>query len=269
MENLLEKLQGFAETYGPKVVAAVLTLVIGWIVAKILVNVVRRVMVKAKVDATLVGFCGNMLYMLLITLVIISAIGKLGVPTASFVAIIGAAGLAVGFALQGSLGNFAAGVMLIMFRPFKAGDYIEAAGTSGVVEVVHVFATTLTTPDNKTVIVPNSAITGGNITNYSAKDKRRVDLVFGIGYGDDMKKAKNIINELLAKDQRILKDPPPTVAVLELADSSVNLAVRPWVPVAEYWNVYFALTEAVKTEFDAQGITIPFPQQDVHMHQVA
>ena len=226
-------------------------------------------MVRAKVDATLIGFCGHLLFMLMMTLVVVSAIAKLGVQTASFTAVLAAAGFAIGFALQGSLGNFAAGVMLIIFRPFKIGDFIEAAGVSGSVKLIQVFATTITTPDNKTIVVPNSSISGGNITNYSAEDHRRVDLVFAIGYGDDLKKAKDVLAGVLAKDQRVLDDPAPTIAVLELADNSVNIAVRPWVKSTDYWNVRFAITEAVKHEFDTQGISIPFPQQDVHIHQVA
>jgi small conductance mechanosensitive channel len=185
------------------------------------------------------------------------------------VAIIGAAGLAVAFALQGALGNFASGVMLIMFRPFKVGDFVEAAGTMGVISEVQVFATVLTTPDNKKIIVPNGAITSGNIVNYSANDTRRIDLVFGIGYEDDMKKAKGIIEEVLKKDDRILDDPAPKIALLELADSSVNFAVRPWVKTEDYWNVYFDLNETIKREFDEKGVSIPFPQRDIHVHQVA
>ena len=265
----IETAQSLAATWGPRILALLATLIIGWIIARILTALTRRLMTKAKVEATLVEFCANMLYMGLLALVVISALSAAGFPTTSFVAVIGAAGLAVGFALQGSLANFAAGVMLIIFRPFKLGDYIEAGGTSGIVEVIQVFATTLKTPDNKIVVVPNSAITGGNITNYSAEETRRIDLVFGISYGDDLKKAKRILAELLAKDKRVLTEPEATVAVLELADSSVNIAVRPWVKTADYWSVFFDLTEAVKLEFDAQEVSIPFPQQDVHMHQVA
>jgi small conductance mechanosensitive channel len=202
------------------------------------------------------------------TFVIVAAIGTLGVQTTSFVAVLGAAGLAVGFALQGSLSNFAAGVMLIVFRPFKAGDYVEAGGTAGSVQEVSIFTTVMKTPDNKKVIIPNSQITGGSITNYSAMETRRVDMVFGIGYGDNIKQAKDTLEQILAADERILKDPAPTIAVSELADSSVNFVVRPWVKTADYWAVYFDLTEKVKLTFDEKGISIPFPQQDVHMHQV-
>jgi small conductance mechanosensitive channel len=200
--------------------------------------------------------------------VIIAAINTLGVQTTSFIAVIGAAGLAIGFALQGSLANFASGVMLIIFRPFKAGDFVEAGGTSGAVEAIHIFNTVLKTPDNKKVIIPNSKVTGDNIVNYSAKDTRRVDLVFGIGYEDDIRKAKQTLEQIVASDERVLKDPAPTIAVSELGDSSVNFVVRPWVNTADYWSVYFDLTEKVKLTFDDQGISIPFPQTDVHLHKV-
>jgi len=260
--------QNLVQTYGPKLLAGLAVLIIGWIVARILCGILRRVMARAKVDATLAGFTGNMVYMTLLTLVVISAISAAGFPSTSFVAVIGAAGVAIGLALQGSLANFAAGVMLILFRPFKAGDFIEAGGATGTVEEVHVFATTLKTPDNKRIIVPNAGITGGNITNFSAKEIRRVDLVFGIGYGDDLQRAKDVLVEILRKDECVLADPAPVIAVLELADSSVNLAVRPWVKTADYWDVYFEVTEKVKREFDAQGVSIPFPQRDIHIHQV-
>jgi small conductance mechanosensitive channel len=269
MDDFTAKAQEWLGVYGPIALKALLTLIIGWIVAKILTGVVRRVMRKAKVEPTLIGFAGNLTFALIMTLVVISAIQKLGIPSASFVAVIGAAGLAIGFALQGSLANFAAGVMLIIFRPFKAGDYVEAGGVSGSVEEIQVFATVMKTPDNKRVIVPNSAITGGSIINYSANDTRRVDLVFGISYTDDIKKAKEILENVLSQDERVLKDPAPTVAVGELADSSVNFVVRPWVKTADYWNVLFDVTEAVKQRFDAESISIPFPQRDVHLHQVA
>jgi len=201
--------------------------------------------------------------------VFIAALGTLGVETASFAAVIAAAGLAVGFALQGSLSNFAAGVMLIIFRPFKAGDFVEAGGAMGAVEAVNIFNTIMKSPDNKKVIIPNSKITGDSIVNYSAQDTRRVDMVFGIGYDDDIRKAKSTLEQILASDERVLKDPAPTVAVSELADSSVNFVVRPWVKTADYWGVFFDITEKVKLTFDEQGISIPFPQRDIHMFQEA
>jgi small conductance mechanosensitive channel len=269
METVIESIRNFVVAHGPAVLKAVVVLVVGWLVARFLRGLVRRLMVRGGVDPTLIGFCASITYIGLMVLVVVSALGKLGVQTTSFVAVIAAAGLAVGFALQGSLGNFAAGVLLITFRPFKVGDFIEAGGISGAVEEIQVFATTLKTPDNKAITVPNGAITGGNIINYSAKPVRRVDMVFGIGYGDDIKRAKEVIQGVLTGDSRILKEPEPTIAVSELADSSVNIVVRPWVKTADYWGVFFDITEAVKLEFDAQGITIPYPQQDVHMHQAA
>ena len=269
MGALMDKIQSLVGAWGPLVLKAVLILVVGWLVARLLRGVLQRVMAKGKVDPTLISFSSSLVYMAVMAMVVIAALGTLGVDTGSFVAVIAAAGFAIAFALQGSLGNFAAGVMLIIFRPFKVGDFIEAGGTSGVVEVLQVFATTLKTADNKTITVPNSAITGGNITNYSVKPTRRIDLVFGIGYDDDLQKAKAVLSDILAKDDRVLDDPEPTVAVLELADSSVNFAVRPWVKTADYWPVLFDITEAVKRELDRAGISIPYPQQDVHMHQVA
>ena len=271
MQALLDycKEHDLVGTYGEAILQALVTLVLGWLVAKIIRGIVRRVMRRAKMDEMLVGFVGNMTFMALMALVIISALGVLGVPIASFAAVLAAAGLAIGLALQGSLSNFAAGVMIIAFRPFKVGDYVEAGGVAGVVEEVQVFATKLRTPDNKSVIVPNNSITAGDITNYSAKETRRVDLVFGIGYNDDLQQAKKVLTEIVKRDERVLEDPAPTIAVLELGDSSINFAVRPWVKTADYWDVHFGITEAVKVEFDRQGISIPFPQRDVHLHQVA
>jgi small conductance mechanosensitive channel len=220
-------------------------------------------------DETLAKFLVALTRITLLTLVIIAAITALGVEPVSFVAVLGAAGLAVGMALQGSLSNFAAGVMLIIFRPFNVGDYVEAGGSAGVVQEIRIFSTILNTPDNKKVILPNSTVTGGNIVNYSANDTRRVDMVFGIGYDDDIKAAKEILEQIVAADNRVLKDPAPKIAVSELADSSVNFVVRPWVKTEDYWNVYFDITEKVKLTFDEKGISIPFPQTDVHLHQVA
>jgi small conductance mechanosensitive channel len=242
-------------------------LIIGRIFVGILTGVVRRVLSRHRADDTLAKFLVSLTKIALMTFVVIAAIRALGVETTSLIAVIGAAGLAIGFALQGSLANFASGVMLIVFRPFKAGDYVEAGGTSGIVEAIQIFNTILNTPDNRKVIVPNSKVTGDNIVNYSAMDKRRIDLVFGIGYDDDIRKAKETLESILRKDERILKDPAPTVAVLELGDSSINFAVRPWVKTQDYWNVYFALNEKVKLTFDSEGISIPFPQRDVHLIQ--
>ncbi|RKX23750.1 MAG: mechanosensitive ion channel family protein, partial [Candidatus Zixiibacteriota bacterium] len=220
MENLTDTITEWLTLYGWKVVGAIATLIIGRIVIGILTGIVKRLMQKSKADETLVKFLVSLTKTALLAVLFIAVLEQLGVETTSFVAIIGAAGLAIGFALQGSLANFAAGIMLIIFRPFKAGDYVEAGGTSGVVESISIFNTILKTPDNKKVYVPNGSIMGGNITNYSAEDTRRVDLVFGIGYDDDIKKAKQILERLVQADSRVLKDPAPTVAVSELADSS-------------------------------------------------
>ena len=253
--------------YAPSFVAGVLTLLIGWWVAKIIRGVLRRILSK-KVDSTLTSFLCSLSYMAMVTLVVISALGKFGANTGSFVAIIGAAGLALGFALQGSLANFAAGVMIIAFRPFKEGDFVELGGIAGIVLEIQIFATVMKTGDNKRITIPNSNITGANITNYSAHPTRRVDMVFGISYGDDLRQAKEVLEGILAKDERILKDPAPVVAVSELGDSSVNFVVRPWVNTADYWSVYWDTHEAVKLGFDAAGVSIPFPQTDVHLHRV-
>ena len=228
---------------------------------------VKKMMAKGNVDETLISFVGNLTYIALLAFVIIAALNQLGIQTTSFIAVIGAAGLAIGLALQGSLANFAAGVLMIIFRPFKAGDYIEGAGVAGTVEQVQIFATQLKTPDNKTIIVPNAKMMGDNITNYSAKDTRRVDMVIGVGYGDDLKKVREVLEDILAKDDRILEDPAPTIGVLELGDNSVNFAVRPWVKTEDYWGAYFDFTETVKRRFDEEGISIPYPQRDVHLYE--
>ena len=268
MEQATELMKEFAMQYGLKIVGAIAILFIGRIVAGMLASLVRKLMDRSGTDATLTKFVYSLTRTALMTFVFIAALGSLGVQTASFVAIIGAAGLAIGFALQGSLSNFASGVMLIIFRPFKAGDFVEAGGTSGSVDSIGIFVTIMTTPDNKKIIIPNSKIAGDTITNYSAMDTRRIDMVFGIGYGDDIKKAKQTLEQIIANDSRILKDPAPMVVVAELADSSVNFAVRPWVKKEDYWSVLFDMNETVKLTFDREGISIPFPQQDVHMHQV-
>jgi len=267
MENLLAKIWELLTIYGLKVIAAVVVFIVGRWVAKGLRKFAENVMNKRQVDPTIVSFVANMTYIALLVFVVLAALGQLGIQTTSFIAVIGAAGLAIGLALQGSLANFAAGFLMIIFRPFKIGDYIEGAGVAGTVEVIQIFTTQLQTPDNKTVIIPNAGLTAGNITNYSATGTRRVDLVMGIGYGDDIDKARTRMEDILAKDERILKDPAPKIAVVELADSSVNFVVRPWVKSEYYWDVYFDTTENIKKSFDVQGISIPFPQRDVHMYE--
>ena len=269
VQALPGKVWWFLQAYGPAVLQAIIIYIVGKWVAKILRGIFRRVLLKSKVDPTLASFVVNVAYAVLVVFVIITAVDKLGVQTTSFVALLGAAGLAVGFALQGSLSNFASGVMIILFRPFKLGDFVEAGGTAGVIESIDMLVTVLTTPDNKKIIVPNSTMMGGTIVNYSAHATRRVDMVFGIGYDDDLQKAKQALETILANHPLVLKDPAPAVALGEFADSSVNFNVRPWVKTEDYWKVYSDIHETVKLEFDKQNISIPFPQQDVHLHQVA
>ncbi len=262
-----EKGLDVATLYGLKIIYALLIFVIGRWVARILKNLVQKLMVKSKVEITLVSFVGNITYVALLAFVILASLGQLGIQTTSFIAVLGAAGLAVGLALQGSLSNFAAGVLMIIFQPFKVGDKIEGAGIIGVVEEIQLFTTQLSTPDNKTIIVPNSKLTSDNITNYSMKGALRVDLVIGIGYGDDIDKFKSVILDELSKDSRILKDPSIFIGLLELGDSSVNFVVRPWVNTSDYWDVYFDSMENIKKRMDAEGLSIPFPQRDVHLYK--
>ena len=267
MEISVDKIWELMTAYGLKVIAAIAIFVIGRWIAKIFRSVTKKVMSKRNIDETIGAFVRNFIYYLLLIFFILAAINQLGVQTTSFIAIIGAAGLAVGLALQGSLSNFASGFLLIIFRPFQIGDYIESAGTAGTVEKIQIFTTQLLSPDNKTIIIPNARITADNIVNYSTQGTRRCDLVFGIGYQDDIDKARKILEKLITADERILKDPAPRIAVSALADSSVNFMVRPWVNSADYWNVYCDLTEQVKKRFDAEGVSIPFPQRDVHVYE--
>ena len=245
-------------------IALVIFLVGKWIARKI-TDIVKKGMSRANMDAALVSFLGNGVFMILMVCVVLVTLDFVGVKTTSFVAILGAAGLAVGLALKGSLANFASGVLIIMFRPFTVGNAIDAGGVFGIVEEISILTTNMKTPDNKVIIVPNSQIMGGAITNFSKKETRRVDMVFGCSYDDDIKKAKALLEDILQKDERILKDPAYTVGVSELGDSSVNFAVRPWVNAADYWNVFFDTHETVKIRFDEEGLSIPYPQSDVHM----
>ncbi len=268
-DDALDKAYQAITLYGTEFLAAVAIFVVGRWFAKWLAGLSEKAMTRMEIDPTLIGFVRKLVYVMLLTFVVMAAIAQLGIQTTSFIAVLGAAGFAIGLALQGSLANFAAGVLLIIFRPFKVGDFVEAAGISGVVEALQIFTTTLRTGDNKTIIVPNGQIGSGIIINYSTKDTRRVDLTFGVGYGDDLDHVRNVIEQVLDEDDRILDDPPYTIAVSELADSSVNFAVRPWVRSGDYWPVFFALNEAIKKRFDKEGISIPYPQQDVYIHQVA
>lgn len=264
-----EKVIDATVTYGMSVLAAIIILVVGLWAAKKVAALFRTALGKKDVDPTLIGFFGSMVHGAIAVFVVIAAISKLGVQTTSFVAVIGAAGLAVGLALQGSLSNFASGVLLILFKPFRAGNFIKAGGEAGIVVEVGILTTELKTPDNVKIILPNSQILGGSITNFSAHDTRRCDMVVGVSYQDDLNKAKGIIETLLAADARVLKDPAPQVAVSNLSDSSVDFVVRPWVNAADYWDFKFDFTKAVKEQFDAEGVSIPFPQRDVHLFQQA
>jgi len=267
MDEIVLKLQEWIALYGLKVIAAILILVIGTLAAKIIRAFIRRLLKRSRVEETLVSFITSVSYVALMAFVIIAAVGKLGVQTTSFVAVLGAAGLAIGLALQGSLANFAAGVLMILFKPFKVGDFIEAAGTMGGVEEIGIFTTELKTPDNKKVIVPNAKITGDNIINYTAKGTRRMDIVACVSYSSDLDKVRKVLEEILSEEERFLKDPAPTIGVLELADSSVNFAFRPWVRTDDYWDVFFETQEKIKKRFDAAGIEIPFPQRDIHFYK--
>ena len=253
--------------FGLKLATALAIFLVGKYIVRLVVKAISNVMKKQQVDQTLETFICNLVRMTMLVVVVIAAIGALGVETTSFIAIFGAAGLAIGLALQGSLSNFASGVLIVLFQPYKVGDFIEAAGIAGSVEQVQILTTILKTGDNKQIIVPNSQIMDSIITNYSANDTRRVDMVVGVSYEDDLDKVRKTLEELVAAEDRILPEPAVTIAVSALADSSVNFIVRPWVKTGDYWGVTFDLTEAIKKRFDKEGISFPFPQQDVHLYQ--
>ena len=265
--NIEELISTYIIPWGINILLALAVLIIGRWVAKLVVRIIKRLMKTANMDEVLIGFLSSILKVVLLVVVVIAALEQLGVNTTSLVAIFAAAGLAVGLALKDSLSNFAAGVMLIIFKPFKVGDFIEAAGISGAVEVIRVFNTQLRTGDNREIIVPNSQIYSGIITNFSARERRRIDLLIGIGYEDDIKAAKQVLERILQMEERVLREPAPVILVAELGESSVDLAVRPWVNSADYLNVRSDLLETIKREFDAAGISIPFPQRHVHMQQ--
>ena len=254
--------------YGVNIISALIILFIGNLIVKAVANSVAKVLQKKKMDRAVVEFIHGLVRYLLFVIVLIAALGRLGVQTASVVAVIGAAGLAVGLALQGALSNFAAGVLIVAFRPFKSGDYVEIGGVAGSVDSIQIFQTVLTTPDNKMVVVPNGSVIGSPITNYSRHATRRIDLMIGVSYGADLQKTKELLTKICESDKRVLKEPGVQVGVHTLADSSVNFVVRPWVSTADYWNVYFDLMQAIKEGLDKEGIEIPFPQMDVHMNKV-
>jgi len=267
VENFLDRLPEYLLTYGMRLVAALLIFFVGKWVARLVSRLIERFALRAEVDKTLASFLRTLAYALLLAFVIIAAVDKIGVKTTSFVAIIGAAGLAVGFALQGSLSNFAAGVILIVFKPFKVGQFIDAGGAKGTVQEIQIFSTVLSGPDNRRIVIPNSKITADKITNFSGIDKRRIDMVFGISYDDDIKKAKDILERIVSSYSRVLKDPAPAIAVAELADSSVNILCRPWVKPSDYGSVRSDMLEKCKVELEKNGISIPFPQTDVHVYE--
>lgn len=266
MQILAEKLIEWLTLYGLKALAAIAIFVFGRWIAMLLRNFLRRMMQKSHLEETLISFVCSLCYNVLIVFIIIAALGQLGIQTASVVAVLGAAGLAVGLALQGSLSNFAAGLLMVIFKPFKVDDYIEAAGTAGIVESIGIFSTELRAVDGKKIIVPNNKITADTITNYSAKPTRRLNVIASASYSDDIDKVRKVLEKIIEEDDRILPDPKPMVVVAELGNNGINFALRSWVKTSDYWNVLFSLNEKIKKNFDAEGITIPFQQQDVHLY---
>lgn len=268
MEKYMEMAIDLALEYGPKLVGAIIVWIIGGIVIKAITKGFERILNKRDIDASLKPFLKGIVGALLKVMLVISVLGMLGIEMTSFVAILGAAGLAVGMALSGTLQNFAGGVMILIFKPFKNGDFLEAQGHIGTVSEIQIFNTILKTLDNKTIIIPNGGLANGSMTNYSTEEKRRVDWTFGIGYGDKTDDAKTVLLDLMKEDSRILSDPAePFVAVSELGDSSVNFAVRAWVKSEDYWGVFFDMNEKVYNTFDKKGLNIPYPQMDVHVHK--
>lgn len=265
LDAIVPTLQSLAAEWGLKVLGALAVVIIGRVIAGWFRSITRTALTRASFDATLVPFLANLVFIALMTFILISAAGLVGIPVTSFVAVIGAAGLAVALAFQGTLSNFSSGVMLLTFRPFKVGDFVEAGGTTGVVQEIGIFVTTLHTVDNVRIIVPNTKISGDTIKNFTANPTRRIDLVMGVGYDDDLNVAIRTIREVLSEEDRILPEPEPQVAVSELGDSSVNIVVRPWVDASDYWPTRFDLTKALKERLEAAGCQIPFPQRDVHL----
>jgi len=266
LSNVMDYLTAFAMTYGLRLLGAIIVLIIGWKVIGAIKRGLIRGMEKREMEPSLKSFLGSILVILLRVLLIISVLSMLGVAMTSFIAILGAFGLAIGLALSGALQNFAGGVMILLFKPFRVGDFIDAQGYMGTVREIQIVNTILKTPDNKTVIIPNGGLATGTMVNFSTEPQRRVDWTFGIAYGDDAEKAKGVIMDLIRADQRVLADPEPFIAVGELADSSVNFTVRAWVNAADYWGVFFDMNQKVYQTFPQKGLNIPFPQMDVHMH---
>lgn len=267
--NLSQLIDTTLIPWGINILTAIAIFIVGRWAAKLVIKIARNLLEKTHMDSMLIDFVLSIANALLLLFIIIAALSQLGVDTTSLVALIGAAGLAIGLALQNSLSNFASGVMLIIFKPFKSGDFVNAGGEMGVVESIGIFTTTMRSGDNKEMIIPNGAIYSGTITNFSARDTRRVDMVFSIGYDDDIRQAKALLEKIINEDERVLQDPAPVVALSELADSSVNFIVRPWVNSEDYWNVLWETNEKVKLEFDAAGIAIPYPQMDIHINQTS
>ena len=264
MEKILDQIGPLFWTYSLQVIGAIIILVVGWIAAGLAKKIVRRLLLKTKTDESVISFVGHLTYFLILIFTVLAALAKFGVQTASFIAVLGAAGLAIGLALQSTLANFAAGILILILRPFRIGDYIEGAGVAGTVKEIELFTTVLATVDNIKILVPNGKLYGDVIKNISGYDSRRIDIVVGIGYGSPIGKAVEILGALIKEDVRILPDPPPQVAVSELTDSSVNLVFRPWVKKEDYWDVRFDLIRKIKESFDRNGIEIPFPQRVVH-----
>lgn len=266
-QEVLHQLYAYLAQYGLKILGAIVIFVVGRWVARLLSNLAASAMTKAKMELMLVQFIKDLSYTAMLVFVIVAALANMGVQTTSFIAVLGAAGLAVGLALQGGLANFAAGVLMLIFKPIHVGDFVEVGGAKGTVKEISIFTTVLSSPDNVRIIVPNGQVMGNTISNYTVNGTRRVDMVVGVSYGDDLQKAKKIIEGVLAKDERILSDPAPVVAVSELADSSVNFVVRPWVKSSDYWGTYFDFTATIKTALEENGLTIPFPQRDVYVKE--
>lgn len=267
INSLIDQVTELAITYAPKLAGAIVVLLIGNWVIKMIMKQFMRILDKGKTDDSLKPFLKGIVGMLLKVMLVISVLGMVGIEMTSFIAILGAAGLAIGMALSGTLQNFAGGVMILIFKPFKPGDYIDAQGYQGIVDEIQIFNTILKTPDNKTIIIPNGGLSTSAMVNYSTEPTRRVDWTFGVAYGDDADKARSVIEKLCAEDSRIMKDPELFIGLSALADSSVNFAVRAWVKTEDYWDVFFQLNEKVYKTFDKEGLSIPFPQMDVHVHK--